>query len=317
MIRLGSAGITALRLGGTEITRAYLGDRLVFDAAPPIPVYTITVAIDPAGSGTVAGAGQYQEGDTATITAEPADGYKFTGWQENGQQVSTGKSYSFAVTGDRTFTAVFEAKVSRLPTGYTELEYIESVKDKYYSIETPIGYKKSLSYLKIELDIMGTDSTFTGSRSIAISKNTNTSNAYSGFEIYSTALNKFGVSIYSGTNTSGGKYISGSFLNKRVLVEVDFKNKTISVDGNSASITATTSTLYSTVYLFSNTTTTSPVPLRLYSAKITYGAGLSSEKHYDFVPCKNSSGVIGLYELTDGKFYRNLASGTFIAGPAV
>ena len=163
MIRLGSAGITALRLGGTEITRAYLGDRLVFDAAPPIPVYTITVAIDPAGSGTVAGAGQYQEGDTATITAEPADGYKFTGWQENGQQVSTGKSYSFAVTGDRTFTAVFEAKVSRLPTGYTELEYIESVKDKYYSIETPIGYKKSLSYLKIELDIMGTDSTFTGS----------------------------------------------------------------------------------------------------------------------------------------------------------
>ena len=163
MIRLGSAGITALRLGGTEITRAYLGDRLVFDAAPPIPVYTITVSIDPAGSGTVAGAGQYKEGETCTLVATVADGYKFTGWQENGQTVSDSESYSFTVTGDRTFTAVFEAKVSRLPTGYTELEYIESVKDKYYSIETPIGYKKSLSYLKIELDIMGTDSMYSSS----------------------------------------------------------------------------------------------------------------------------------------------------------
>jgi len=73
-----------------------------------IPVYTITATIDPAGSGTVTGAGQYKEGDTATITAEPADGYKFTGWQENGQIVSTDANYTFTVTADKNFSATFK-----------------------------------------------------------------------------------------------------------------------------------------------------------------------------------------------------------------
>jgi hypothetical protein len=37
----------------------------------------------------------------------------------------------------------------------------------------------------------------------------------------------------------------------------------------------------------------------------------------DFVPCKNSSGTIGLYDLVNNQFYSNAGSGTFTAGPVI
>ena len=107
------------------------GDRTLTAVFEQIPVYTITAAIDPAGSGTVTGAGRYQEGETVTLTAEPAGGYEFTGWQEGGQIVSESKTYSFTAEGDRALIVVCEKKVSRLPTGYTELEYIQSTGAQY------------------------------------------------------------------------------------------------------------------------------------------------------------------------------------------
>jgi len=111
MLRLGSQNISALYLGGQEIKRAYLGDALVFDSAPAVRTYTITASIDPSGAGTVTGAGQYKEGESVTIRAVPGDGYKFTGWRENGAVVSTSAAYTFTVTKDRSLTAVFAVDI--------------------------------------------------------------------------------------------------------------------------------------------------------------------------------------------------------------
>lgn len=47
-----------------------------------IPVYTVTVSVDPAGSGTVTGGGVYKENEKATVTAAPNAGYRFVGWEE-------------------------------------------------------------------------------------------------------------------------------------------------------------------------------------------------------------------------------------------
>lgn len=79
---------------------------------PPTPEvkYTVTASIDPAGSGTVTGAGQYQEGASVTIKAEPAEEYEFTAWQENGQTVSEDAEYTFTITGNRALVAVFAEK---------------------------------------------------------------------------------------------------------------------------------------------------------------------------------------------------------------
>ena len=37
----------------------------------------------------------------------------------------------------------------------------------------------------------------------------------------------------------------------------------------------------------------------------------------DFVPAKNASGVVGMYDLVGGRFYENAGTGDFIAGDPV
>lgn len=60
------------------------------------------------------GAGTYKEGESVTVTAnDPAEGKVFKGWKdESGEIVSTEKSYTFNVTGEKTLTAVYDDKSS-------------------------------------------------------------------------------------------------------------------------------------------------------------------------------------------------------------
>lgn len=74
-----------------------------------IPTYTITAIVSPSGAGTVTGSGSYREGTTVTLTATMNDGYKFTGWQENGTTVSTSNPYSFTATANRSLTALLKS----------------------------------------------------------------------------------------------------------------------------------------------------------------------------------------------------------------
>ena len=55
----------------------------------------------------------YKEGESVTVTAEDKVGKVFTGWQdESGKIVSTDKSYTFKVSGEKTLTAVYDDKPS-------------------------------------------------------------------------------------------------------------------------------------------------------------------------------------------------------------
>lgn len=59
------------------------------------------------------GAGTYKQGDEVTVTAEDKEGKEFKGWKdESGKIVSTNKSYTFTVSGEKTLTAVYEDKPS-------------------------------------------------------------------------------------------------------------------------------------------------------------------------------------------------------------
>ena len=70
--------------------------------------YTITVSANPTNGGTVGGGGTYQQGQSCTVTATPANGYTFLRWTENGNSVSTSANYTFTVTGNRTLVAQFQ-----------------------------------------------------------------------------------------------------------------------------------------------------------------------------------------------------------------
>jgi hypothetical protein len=74
------------------------------------PSYQITSSCNPAEGGTVSGAGTYQSGSTCTLTATANTGYSFVRWTKNGSQVSTSPTYSFTVTENATYVAVFNLR---------------------------------------------------------------------------------------------------------------------------------------------------------------------------------------------------------------
>ena len=81
--------------------------------------YTITASANPTAGGTVSGEGTYNYGSTCTLTATPNTGYSFVGWTKNGSQVSTDQTYSFTVTENASYEAVFivsEYQITVIPS---------------------------------------------------------------------------------------------------------------------------------------------------------------------------------------------------------
>lgn len=74
----------------------------------PVSKPTFHIELSATQGGIVSGGGDYEEGTSATACATPDEGCQFLYWTENGEQISTKDTYSFAVAGDRTLTAVFE-----------------------------------------------------------------------------------------------------------------------------------------------------------------------------------------------------------------
>ncbi len=70
------------------------------------PSYEVEINLSPSIGGTVTGAGSYEEGFTATLTATPSEGYLFTGW--SGDLQSSSPTLTFTVTQNSALTATFE-----------------------------------------------------------------------------------------------------------------------------------------------------------------------------------------------------------------
>ncbi len=95
--------------------------RAVFEAKQ----FTVNVTTAE-GYGTVSGAGTYAAGQTAIVTATPAENATFIGWYSEGVCVSTSVEYRFTVRGDTDLIAVFgageytvSAVASPVEAGYT------------------------------------------------------------------------------------------------------------------------------------------------------------------------------------------------------
>ena len=99
--------------GGTEVSTTPTYSFTVTEAGSYVAnfslnSYEITALATPTDGGAVDGAGVYNHGFTATLTATPNTGYGFVNWTEDGMVVSTNASYGFTVTGERTLVANFE-----------------------------------------------------------------------------------------------------------------------------------------------------------------------------------------------------------------
>lgn len=120
--------VTAVSAGKTSVT-ATAGDVSATCLVTVLPdMYTIEAEPSPAQGGTVSGAGDYEDGASATVTAVPNAGFQFLEWTENGSQVSTDASYTFTVSSNRKLTAVFESVPPSEQTGKPDSD--SSDKDK-------------------------------------------------------------------------------------------------------------------------------------------------------------------------------------------
>ena len=110
--------------GECSFTVSYEGDLVIFQqtARPTAGVlyefdcncgiasqtFTVTAISSNNEQGTVTGGGEFNYGQSCTVTATPAEGYMFTNWTQNGEVVAgAGATYTFNVTSDMDLVANF------------------------------------------------------------------------------------------------------------------------------------------------------------------------------------------------------------------
>lgn len=195
--------------------------------------------------------------------------------------------------------------VGPLPDGYTQLEYIESTGTQY--IDTGfVPNQDSRVYLKV----MPMSAAETGDGAGFIPYGAGISNTSQAFECYSS-LGQYEFN-YDGQYSFAGSASVGSVL------EIDHNKNIVSLcsngDKQNINFTYATFSCPYTLTLFAlHRASILRGLLRLYSCQI-YDNGTITRY---FVPCKNSSGEVGLYDLIDGEFYPNAGAGVFSAGPDV
>ena len=179
------------------------------------------------------------------------------------------------------------------PVHYTILEYIESTGTQY--IDT--GFKPNQN-TKVEAEYAW----ISGNSAVCGVRESNT-----GFLLYHES--NLVYTMYGTTYASTGVTASA---NKATAV-MDGVARIVTIGENSVSLASATFQMNYPMYLFGYSesgTADSKGSIRLYSCKI-YDNGTLIR---DYVPCKDTTGAVGLYDKVAGKFYTNAGTGTFTAG---
>lgn len=179
-----------------------------------------------------------------------------------------------------------------LPTGYTEVQYIQSTGMQYVDTEV----KADQTYT-LEVQYQTSQ---TSSGAIAVSDTNWQSN---GFGIWCNA-------VVFGNQTSQDVTLNGSDI-----ITVKLSQTGLVVNGKSVWVpsTATFNVVHNMALMALNRSGSISEKLtgKLYYAKISSGTSLIR----NFIPCVNPDGEAGLYDTVNFKFYGNAGTGVFFAGP--
>lgn len=214
----------------------------------------------------------------------------------NGNTIYTMESYvSIEPSGD-------------IPSDYTQLLYIQSSGAQYINTGVVPSSTRRI-YIKFNpLDYMYNVSFFglTGFSDRGYADN---------FQLRTDAGN--GAFFLNGTSFTAQFEFPG-------INEFEYHYPSMTINGNVSSISDTGEWGYgegSNIYLFAFRSQMGGTPMadgfasmRLYGCKIYDTDGVTLVR--DFVPVRNSSNEIGLYDVINGEFYGNSGSGSFTAGPA-
>lgn len=289
--------------------------------------FTITVnGIGPTWSGSGAAASspapqpvRVKEGSVTVQAASPV-GYEFAGWQIGSGSVVTDNPYTFTVTGDTTLYCQYAA-VSRLPAGYTEVEYIEA-SDTSSCINNIDLRITTGSVLTIDCYMPEISTSTLASRNLFIGEYYYVSGStYRVIAIFSNGKALKVQTINGAGSTIADTVVYANAPIGRYTFTYDYSAKKASFNDKSATVAQVSGTSYPYFVLGATGPTATNVSkgFRIYSAKVTYtGTNTAAGYKTDLVPCKNSSGTVGLYDITGGKFYGPAStSHPWTAGPAV
>lgn len=190
--------------------------------------------------------------------------------------------------------------VQILPDGYTQLEYIQSNGGAHW-IDT--GFKPNQNtaiVAKFQLLSSTANQTPIFAR---------TSMNVASFGVFIDANSKwvadYGASRFTGTTSA------------QTLINLNFDKNIVKFNSESHTFDTQTFQSNSNLTIFGRNTGGTvqyTAKMNFYSCEI-YDNGTLIR---NFIPCKNPSGVIGLYDVVNGVFYTNVGTGgTFAAGPEV
>lgn len=205
-----------------------------------------------------------------------------------------------------------EKKTSRLPEGYTEVEYItlpaENGSRVYFPMETNVICNKDRIYYKVKPRKKITSTASTAIRQLLFMTSKISSNTFI------IRLSLVAEGVYFMLNTYSGSNPVKMETEKVILeFDIDFQNGVYTVNGNKMSGTRSSNSIGSEMRYIGGSPTT-----------WTFHGDIYQLTHYrngeilrDYIPCVSPEGVVGFYELTLQKFISNSASGEVTAGPAV
>ena len=183
-----------------------------------------------------------------------------------------------------------------LPSGYIRLEYIQSTGTQYINSKFKANQD---TRVVIDFEYISGDVVF---------------GAYD-----AAGANGFGLQAaskwYTYYGTSSAYSSTAVVANIRLVADV---NKNVSTLNGAVLRTATANTFSGAnpLIIFGIYNASAPgflTALKIYSCQI-YDNGTLIR---DFIPCKNASGVIGLWDDVNSVFYQNAGSGTFTSGPEI
>lgn len=194
--------------------------------------------------------------------------------------------------------------MSGLPSGYKQLEYIESSGTQY--IDTSVRVMPE-NYQQLKMSVTCEKIGQGAGASNWLVDGSNVANAY----FYTGVYN--GKYYYGCGTTDHDTGIAAASGKQTFTLDIPSAKFTVS-DSVDVSISTEPVTASASLYLFGfNYNPVRCYAEKIYSCQIYTGATLVR----DFVPCKNASGTVGLYDTVNGQFYANAGTGMFTAGPEI
>ena len=185
-----------------------------------------------------------------------------------------------------------------LPSGYAQLEYIQSSGTQY--IDTGFKPNQNTRFVA-DVEIVSVQNAQLFGARIASAN---------------SAFNMLVSSKTGGRDDYGTTVLNFTTTSERWKID---KNKNITTV-NDVSVSHGVETFQTTCSIFINAVNNNGTPMSTTTASAKwrtvqiYNNGVLSR---NFIPCKNPSGVVGLYDLVNNQFYQNAGTGSFVAGAEV